>query len=106
MSMIVVDNQFIKNRILASVAMMEAVPQLRSLKAELAALERECSTCAGKVSGAKKLAEKWNEVRQLLVTLPEDKRKIIRQHLGLNQTYRVTYRTGVGPNTKYPGGFI
>lgn len=104
--MIVGDNNFIKNKILASAVILDAVPSLRSLSDTIRSLAAKCNTCAGDRAAVQKLDKTWNELRQLLVSLPEDRKTIIRQHASGGQRIRISYKQGSGQNTTYVSGDV
>jgi hypothetical protein len=102
--MIVGDNHFIGNRILKSAAILEAVPQLRTLASKISNLEAVCQTCSGTEEKRKELAETWNTVRQVILQLPEEQRKIIRDKASGGQPVRIAYKVGSGNDTRIDSG--
>lgn len=103
---VVADNNFIRNNILSNVMLLESLPALRTLKAEIEKLTAACGTCGGGADAQRKLDNKWNDLRQFLVNLPEDKKASIRNSIAGGKRLRISYRTGTGANTSYPAGFV
>ena len=97
--MIIGDNYFIQNKILASNVILEAVPALRTFSQQIRELQRECSTCQGKPEKQQELYGKFNELRQFLVGLPDEKKLLIRTRAGGGNRIRVSYVVGQGNNT-------
>lgn len=102
--MIIGDNFFIQNKILSSAAILEAVPQLRTMREQIRTLQAACSGCQGKPDKQHELELKFNQLREYLVKLPDDKRQFIRTKLGTADRIRISYRTGSGNSTKILSG--
>lgn len=104
--MIIGDNHFINARILKSSVILENVPQLRTLAAQIDTLSKVCQTCSGTASDRQRLEAIWNDLRQMLLQLPEDKRKVIRDIAGSGQPIRIAYRVGSGETTRIESGHL
>lgn len=98
--MIIADNHFIRHKILASVAILEACPPLRNMYTQIQKLEKQCMSCGGAAEAKKKLQETWDSTRQLLVNLSESQKNIIRQHASGGQPISLAVRTGTGAQSK------
>lgn len=100
------DNQFIQNRILNIVAVLEKIPALRTLKQQIDELKGKCAGCQGDRDAQRKLDAKWNEVRTFLANLSPENREFIRTkaQISSKQRVRIAYREGVGKDSKVKSG--
>lgn len=104
--MIIGDNHFIQNKILASAAILESIPALRTFNQQIRNLQANCATCSGATTAREQLKDKFNELREFLVKLPADKKSVVRQLAGGGVRIRVSYLAGRGANTNVVPGDI
>ena len=68
--MLVVDNDFLRHRILGQVLILNAFPVLHGIRARLVTLDGECQTCRG-FEAKKKITELFAETRTMLATFSD-----------------------------------
>ncbi|GIW89569.1 MAG: hypothetical protein KatS3mg109_0001 [Pirellulaceae bacterium] len=98
--MVVIDDDFMRHRVLGSHKVLSAFPMFNPYRAQVAKLERECSTCRGG-QARKQLAEVLNTLRRLIAHMPDADKKRLREALDIpaSNTVLVAYRAP-GPDGK------
>lgn len=97
--MITVDDDFVRHRVLASAAVLQAFPTFNAYRTQLQTLDKDCGTCSGAADARAKRADLNNEIRSTLSGLTPDQWQVIRTALNLPRlpilvAYRVN-RSGV-----------
>lgn len=95
--MVVVDDDFLRNRLLAVGDILARFPFLNNYRSKLQEIDKRCTTCAGGAAAKTERLDLLNGLRQILTTLSADEWAELKQKLSLQQgdAVLISYRVKI-----------
>ena len=96
---VVLNDDVIKQRVLADARVLAEFPMAVNFRQELAKLEKECTSCAGKEAARKNLQDLMQRIRIWIAQMSSTDKMTIRVVLGVpaDRKAMVSYFHGDGP---------
>lgn len=100
--MLVADDDFVRNRLLAHGELLAAMPFLNQYRAQLLQLDQACATCSGAAEAKKQRSDLFNNIRTTLAGLSPTQWQQIKTVLGCGPScpVLVAYRVRVQNQNK------